>query len=158
MLQPVLNWIPAALSVVMIAAESTATMSAANTSRWLYPLWLRLFGPISAAHWAEVHHLIRKSGHFIGYGIVSLSFFCGWRQTLRQHLIQHWELWRRAAVLGVLSALLVAILDEYHQSFLPSRTSSPIDVCIDLCGAITAQVVLLLVLRLVSRHSWLRAA
>ena len=31
----------------MIAAESTASMSAENTSQWLYPLWVRLFGPIT---------------------------------------------------------------------------------------------------------------
>jgi hypothetical protein len=37
----VLDWLPAALSVGMIAVESTSTMSADNTSRWLYPLWVR---------------------------------------------------------------------------------------------------------------------
>ena len=74
-LQLVLNWIPAALSVLMIVLESTATMSASNTSHWLYPLWVRLFGPISADHWNEVHHLIRKTGHFVGYGLVSIAFF-----------------------------------------------------------------------------------
>jgi hypothetical protein len=65
-LQAVLNWVPAALSVLMIVLESTAAMSAENTSQWLQPWWVRLFGPISAGHWNEVHHLIRKTGHFVG--------------------------------------------------------------------------------------------
>jgi VanZ family protein len=157
-LQLVLNWVPAALSVLMIALESTATMSTDNTSHWLYPLWVRLFGPISAGHWAEVHHLIRKTGHFVGYGLVSVAFFHGFRYTLHRIAVSHWDLWRRAAVLAVLSTLLIAVLDEFHQSFLPSRTSSPIDVCIDLCGAIVAQLFVLLVIQLFSRRPRFRAA
>jgi len=148
----ILDWVPAALSVLLIFLESTATMSANNTSRFLYPLWVRLFGPMTPEHWAEVHHLIRKTGHFVGYGMVSLTFFYSWRQTLYRMALRHWNLWRRASVAAVLCTLLIAILDEYHQSFLASRTSSPIDVCIDLSGAIAAQLFLLLALQLVSRR------
>ena len=157
-LKPILDWVPAALSVLMIVLESTATMSANNTSQWLYPYWVRLIGPISTAHWAEVHHLIRKTGHFVGYGLVSMAFFYSWRQTLIRMAVKHWTLWRRASVLAVLCTLLIAILDEYHQSFLPSRTSSPKDVCIDLCGAITAQLLLLLTIQLFARRLRFRAA
>src|ERR1700691_3586746 len=157
-LRPILDWVPAALSVLMIALESTATMSSENTSQWLYPLWVRLFGPLPPAHWAEVHHLIRKTGHFVGYGLVSMAFFYSWRQQLRRMAVKHWTLWRRASVLAVLCTLLIAILDEYHQSFLPSRTSSPIDVCIDLSGAIAAQLLLLLIIQLFTRRLSFRAA
>ena len=124
-------------------------MSAANTSQWLYPLWVQLFGPISPAHWAEVHHLIRKTGHFLGYGVVSLGFFYSWRKTLARVAVKHWNLLRRASALAVLCTLIVASLDEFHQSFLPSRTASPIDVGIDLCGAIFAQLMLLLIFQYV---------
>jgi VanZ family protein len=148
----VLDWVPAALSVLMIALESTATMSAANTSRWLYPLWVHLFGTPSPAHWDQIHHLIRKTGHFVGYGLVSLAFFYSWRQTLHRMAVKHWTLWRRASALAVLCTLVVASLDEYHQSFLPSRTSSPVDVGIDLCGAIAFQLVLLLVIQWFARR------
>jgi VanZ family protein len=157
-LKPILDWVPAALSVLMIALESTATMSSQNTSQWLYPYWARFFGPISMAHWDEVHHLIRKTGHFVGYGLVSVAFFYSWRQTLLRMAVKHWTLWRRASVLAVLCTLLIAILDEYHQSFVPSRTSSPKDVCIDLCGAITAQLFLLLTIQLFTRRLRFRAA
>ena len=91
-LRPFLDWIPAMLSVLVIALESTATMSADNTSRWLYPFWARFLGPISAEHWAELHHLIRKTGHFVGYGLVSVTFFYSWRQTLQRMAVQHWTL------------------------------------------------------------------
>ena len=154
----VLDWIPAAISVLVIALESTATMSAENTSQWLYPLWVKLFGPISTVHWEHVHHLIRKTGHFVGYGCVSLAFFYSWRQTFRRMAIQGWSLLRRASLSAVLCTLIIASLDEFHQSFLPSRTASPIDVGIDLCGAITAQLLLLLMIQLFSQRPNLRAA
>ncbi len=131
-------------------------MSADNTGRWLHPLWVHLFGPIAAAQWAQVNHLVRKTGHFVGYGLVSVAFFYSWRQTLRRLAIRHWTLWRRASVLAVLSTLIIASLDEYHQSFLPSRTSSPIDVCIDVSGAIAAQLIVLLIVQRVSRRSSFR--
>jgi len=142
----------------MVALESTATMSAENTSHWLYPMWVRLFGPISAENWAEVHHLIRKTGHFVGYGVVSLTFFYSWRQTLRRAAVQHWTVWRRASVLAIVCTVLIASLDEYHQSFLPGRTSSVFDVGIDLCGAMVFQLVLLMTLQWLSRRPGLRAA
>lgn len=147
-----LNWVPAALSVAMIAAESTATMSSENTSHWLLPVWIHFFGPISAAHWAEVHFLIRKSGHFIGYGLVGAAFFHGWRCSLPKEMNPA-LLWRRASLLGVFSAFLIACADEYHQSFLPGRTSSPFDVGLDVCGAIAAQILILTMTRLFSRGS-----
>lgn len=156
-LRYVLNWLPAAFAVAVIAFESTATMSAANTSQWLLPIWVHLFGPITAERWAEVHHLIRKTGHFIGYGCVSVCFFHGWRTTLTIASGQLRLLWRRAAFFAVVCTLLVASADEYHQSFVPGRTSSPIDVGIDLCGAITAQLLLLAILSLFARRPALTA-
>jgi VanZ family protein len=51
-------------------------------------------------------------------------------------------LFRNAAGLALLSTLLLASWDEWHQSFLPGRTSSPKDVALDFCGAVVAQLVL----------------
>jgi VanZ family protein len=157
-LHRLLDWLPASLSVLMIALESTATMSADNTSHWLYPLWVHLFGPIRADRWAEIHHLIRKTGHFVGYGVVSLTFFYSWRKTLHRMAVRSWTLWRRASVLALVCTLLIASLDEYHQSFLPSRTSSIFDVGIDLCGAIVFQMLLLLTMQWLGRRTAFDAA
>jgi VanZ family protein len=43
-------------------------------------------------------------------------------------------------MLAVLIAIAVAAIDEFHQSFVPSRTGTPLDVVIDGCGAILAQL------------------
>jgi VanZ family protein len=42
---------------------------------------------------------------------------------------------------------LVACLDEWHQSYLPSRTGNLHDVLLDSTAALIAQVVLFLILR-----------
>jgi VanZ family protein len=36
----------------------------------------------------------------------------------------------------------VASLDEWHQSFIPSRTGTPRDVALDTCAGIAAQVLI----------------
>jgi len=138
-----LHWIPALAGITVILVESTATMSAANTSRWLLPLWVKLFGPVSPADWAEIHHYIRKSGHFLGYGSVSLGFFDSWRVTLERWWPTRRTRFEIATGLALLSTVLLASWDEWHQSLLPGRTSTPWDVGIDFCGALAAQLILL---------------
>jgi len=153
-----LHWIPALVGVVIILVESTAMMSAEHTSRWLLPLWIHLFGPISPDRWAVVHHYIRKTGHFVGYGTVSLGFFEGWRVTLESH----WRAWRTrfryAAALALLCTLLLASWDEWHQSFLPGRTSSVRDVGLDFCGALAAQLTLFCIVSFFGKKQAVRVA
>ncbi len=44
--------------------------------------------------------------------------------------------WRvEATILAIFSTALVASADEFHQSFLPSRTGTPLDVLLDTTGA-----------------------
>jgi VanZ family protein len=143
------HWIPALIGIAVIVVESTAMMSAENTSRWLLPLWIKLFGPITPERWAIVHHYIRKTGHFVGYGLVSLTFFNAWRVTLESRWPSWppaaWVRFRLSAALGLLCTLLLASWDEWHQSFIPGRTSSVRDVLLDFCGALTAHLVVLAV-------------
>lgn len=153
LLRKIRHWIPAALAVLMIAIESTVWLSSDNTSRWLLPIWVHLFGPISPERWAVVHHYIRKTGHFTGYGLVSLCFFHGWRKTLQVAETGIRSLWIRASVLAVGCTIMVASADEFHQTFLPGRTGRPMDVCIDTCGAITAQVLVLVIMPLLISRS-----
>lgn len=136
------HWIPAALAVLVIAFESTVFMSANNTSRWLLPVWEHLFGPITPKHWAVIHHYIRKTGHFTGYGLVSLCFFHGFRTTLSAANGLR-TLWFRSAAFALGCTFLVAAADEIHQAFLPGRGGSPIDVALDTCGALIVQLIIL---------------
>jgi len=130
-------WLPVLLGVLVIVIESTATFSAANTSSWLRPIAEAVFGRLSDATWEEAHHLLRKTGHFIGYGTLCVLFLRAWLLTVaadRRLSDLSWRLtsWTRA----ILSTALVASCDEWHQSFLPSRTGKFTDVLLDTCGGI----------------------
>jgi VanZ family protein len=50
----------------------------------------------------------------------------------------------RWASIAVVGTALVAGLDEWHQSFIPSRTGRWQDVVLDTCAGIAAQILLLL--------------
>ena len=129
-------WLPAILGMIVIAIESTPTFSAAHTSRFLRPFGEFLFGHISDANWDETNHILRKSGHFLGYGTLCLLFFRSWLWTLATNLRLSDGVWRlRAWLLAILSTFVVASCDEIHQSFLPSRTGTFTDVVLDTCGA-----------------------
>src|ERR1017187_352452 len=75
-------WAPAAIAVAIICIESTGTFSSQNTSSWLRPIFQHLFGAISDSTWDSFHHLLRKSGHFVGYGTVAFTFLRAWLHTL----------------------------------------------------------------------------
>jgi VanZ family protein len=134
-------WIAAVLWLIVIAIESSALLSASNTSRILYPLLHFLFG----LDWERFHHwhfYIRKTGHVVGYAILSILLFRAWRATLPAVNNVKWTLrWANIAILGT---AFVASLDEWHQSFIPSRTGAVRDVVLDTCAGIGIQVLIFL--------------
>lgn len=137
-----LHCVPALMGIAVILVESTALMGSANTSRWLLPIWEKLFGPVAPDRWEIIHHSIRKTGHFVGYGTVSLGFFDAWRVMLEGRFPVWTMRFRSAAALALGCTLLLASWDEWHQSVIPGRTSSPRDVALDFCGALLAQMLL----------------
>jgi VanZ family protein len=140
------------VGIAIILVESTEWMGANHTSRPLRWLWEHLFGPVSNARWAILHHMIRKCGHFFGYGFIGVAWLRAWWMTLpHSHFLED-------AFLAVMGTALVASLDELHQSYLPNRTGSPWDVLLDCAGAITLQVALYIFLRLFRPRRLARAA
>lgn len=133
------TWIAAGLWIILIAIESTSYLSMANTSRFLYPILHFLFR-MDRAHFRIWHHLIRKTGHFVGYFILSFLLFRAWRATLP--LTSRWAM--RWAAIAFFMSVVVASLDEWHQTFLPSRTGLFSDVVLDSTAALVAQVVIMI--------------
>jgi VanZ family protein len=137
-------WIAAILWLIVIAIESSALLSAHNTGRILYPLLHFLFG-LDRTRFGYWHFYLRKSGHVVGYGTLSILLFRAWRATLPTPNHLRWTMrWANIAILGT---ALVASLDEWHQTFIPSRTGSVHDVILDTSAAIAAQVLVLLWIR-----------
>src|SRR5271167_2363184 len=129
-------WAPVAIAIGVICIESTSTFSAQNTSSWLRPIFQQWFGPISDGSWDLFHHYLRKTGHFVGYGAVGFTFFRAWLHTLGRREPATLLSWRvESLILAILSTALVASCDEFHQTFIPSRTGTPVDVILDTSGA-----------------------
>lgn len=130
-------WIAAILWLIVIAIESSALLSSHNTSRFLYPLLHYIFGLdfFRFQHW---HFYIRKGGHIFGYATLSILLFRAWRETLPAAGDEKWT-WRWANI-ALLGTILVASLDEWHQSLLFSRTGRWQDVVLDSCAGVAAQI------------------
>jgi len=127
--------------MAMVLVASTDTFSARNTGQILHDVLVWIFGQVNAATFGLLHFLVRKSAHFTEYAILSALWF----RALRVHLSSLWRV--RWALVGLIVSLSVAILDEVHQSFVPSRTSSARDVALDFCGALFAQILIWYALR-----------
>jgi len=135
-------WLPVALGIGIIALESTTLFSAQQTSGPLRALYQALFGPVNDLDWGKIHFYIRKSGHFMGYGLLALAWLRAWWMTLPR------SVFITDALLALLGTAMTASADELHQTFLPGRTGTPWDVLIDCSGAITLQLIVYVSMRI----------
>ena len=135
-------WLPLLTWLCVIFVGSTDLMSAEQTSRFLVPLFRWLKPDISTEALAQVHFFVRKLGHISEYAIFALLL---WR-ALRSGT----NLQMKLPILFVAAWILCGVFaatDEFHQSFVSSRTASPIDVMTDVCGALIGLAVCLVLAR-----------
>ncbi|MGB7924945.1 MAG: VanZ family protein [Pyrinomonadaceae bacterium] len=126
---PLVGW------MLLIFIASTGELSAPNTSRILRPLLLWLFPGISEETLASVHFMVRKAAHFTEYAILAIF-------AARAFVTSSHERLRRAWVfVTALLVVLYSLSDEYHQSFVASRTGSIYDSLIDISGGLAALAV-----------------
>ena len=132
--QRIARYGPLVIWTGVILFASTGGFSAGNTSRIIRPLLLWLFPDISEAHLAAVHFSTRKAAHFIEYAILAFlarrAFITSTRESLKNH-------WFAASLIFV---MIVAVIDELHQSYVPARTGSIYDSFIDVAGGLTVLV------------------
>jgi VanZ family protein len=107
--------------------------------------WIRRWGPAlllmavifglsaqpraSLPDFASWDLLVKKGGHMFGYALLGAAYLrglAGSRPTAPR--------WRLAAVAVALAAIYGAS-DEFHQSFVPGRGATVVDVLIDTLGA-----------------------
>jgi VanZ family protein len=108
-------------------------------SHWLPPLaWMGLIFFLSAQPdlpqvpglWLDT--LLKKTGHALGYSILAWLYL----RLLRGRF--HRATAARAASFSL--AVLYALSDEYHQSFVPGRNGTLWDVVVDGVGACGAML------------------
>ena len=134
-LQP---WLPTFLWLCLIAVCSSDQLSAAHTRGIFWRIFHAIFPGLTHDSFEVIHYFIRKSAHFVFYGILSWLAFCSWRATLSKRAAWTFQ-WSGLALALTLAA---AMLDEFHQAFVPSRTSSPYDVLLDMMGAVFFQILI----------------
>jgi VanZ family protein len=125
---------PLILWATLIFLGSTDLLSASHTGtiltrplRWLFP-------HASDATLRTLHFLLRKAGHFSEYAILALLAARAFRTSTSELFRQRW-FW-----ISLLLVIAYALSDEFHQSFVPSRTASIYDCMIDSAGGLTALV------------------
>lgn len=126
---PLLVW------MAFISFASTGEFSADNTSRILRPLLLWLFPGTSPARLAHIHFLVRKAAHFTEYFIFALLAARALASSGKGFLRHGWFF------ISLVLVISYALIDEYHQSFVPTRTSSIYDSLIDMSGGLAALVI-----------------
>jgi VanZ family protein len=124
------KWLPVLLWATVIFLFSTEHFAAPQSSRILGPLLHWLFPGITPEHVSFVQFVVRKLGHWFEYFVLALLLYRAlYTQSGSRSSV-------RPAALTIVFALVWAITDEFHQSLVPSRTASIVDVMIDGFGAL----------------------
>ena len=126
---------PLLLWILFISLASTSEFSAGNTSQIIRPILLWLFPDISEARVATIHFLTRKAAHFSEYAVLAFLAQRAFITSAHAFIQRYWF------QLGLLLVVLYALLDEYHQSFVPTRTPSIYDSAIDVAGGLTVLLI-----------------
>ncbi len=145
------RWWPVLVWLGVIRLESTEFASANNTTGVLYTVIAAVVPQVQESFVARLDEALRKTGHFAGYGILSVLVFLALKNTnydrIRSLLRRAWgtcwhDFWRwEWVLLGMMVTVVTAAFDEIHQTFIPSRTGRWQDVVLDSCGAAVLQVI-----------------
>jgi len=122
----------------IVALESTDLLSASHTGHLFSALLAMLGFHAEEQTVSYLNIILRKLGHFVGYGVLSWLLFRAWKATLP--VASGWAL--RWAVLALFTTTLVASADEWHQTTIPSRAGRVQDVLLDDTGAAVTQCLL----------------
>ncbi len=120
-------------------------MSGSHTSLFLVRPLHWLFPQAGDETLITFHFLLRKAGHFTEYAILALLAARAFRTSTRDLLRSRW-FW-----VSLVLVIAYSLSDEFHQSFVPSRTASIYDSMIDSVGGLTTLVLLALRRRKSSR-------
>ena len=118
---------------------STKTWGGAETKSWLDRLLTLYLPPVrellTPSDLGEINHIIRKLAHFTEYAILTTLGYWGWAKGVGKAP-------QVALRITLAASILFAISDEFHQRFVPGRTSMLTDVFIDCFGAAVAALIL----------------
>lgn len=122
-------YLPPLLWVALIFTFSTSSFSGKVTESYLDRILTFLWPGGYHGHIEILDHLIRKTAHIVEYAVLAAL----WLKALIKGSGFNYG---KAVLVTTLVSLFCAAADEYHQSYLPDRTSSVADVALDLAAAL----------------------
>lgn len=126
------RWLPAVIWMIVIFSASSDSKSSHHSSRIIEPILLWLNPNLDRTTVVEIVVAVRKTAHVIEYAILGCLCWLGCQPRPASGR-RPWR-WSHAAIaFGI--AVAYAFTDEFHQSFVPSRTGHLADVLIDSAGA-----------------------
>ena len=127
---PLIVWI----TVIFYLSSDSGSMT--KTLLFVRPLLEFIFPAATEETFQIYHGYIRKLAHFTEYAVLALF-------AVRAVVVANIEtLAKYRYLLAFALVLIIALADEFGQSFRPSRTGSILDVGIDVVGGASMIVVL----------------
>lgn len=127
-------WFPLVAWIGIIFFFSTDTFSSGHTSGLIVGVLKFLFPFLSPSQLVFWHGVCRKAGHITEYAILG---FLAWRSFN----IYPWS-GLKSKLFAAAFVLAVALTDELHQLYVPSRTGSLVDVGYDFIGCLIVLMLL----------------
>jgi VanZ family protein len=124
------RWLPVLLWIVVIFCFSTDSFSSAETSRVIVPTLKFVFPFLTPTQLETGHIVCRKAGHILEYFVLGVLVWRAWSPVETGSM--------RPALFMTALILTVALSDEFHQLFVPSRVSAWTDVGYDVIGGMLA--------------------
>ena len=127
-------WLPPVfwgLAVLCLSGDLGSGKNTLGILKWLFA-W---FVDLTPAQLKIINFYVRKTGHFLAYGLMYVLWFRAFRAQA------HYGPWR-TCLWSLGFCLFFASMDEGRQWFYPSRGASIRDVILDMSGAsLTALIV-----------------
>lgn len=124
------RWLPVAIWLAVIFFASTAVFVPEQTSAIINPILRTLCPHLDEARIDRLHLMVRKAGHVTEYSILAILLA---RATWAIAML-------RRGWFGISLALVavVAVSDEFHQTFVHGRVGSASDVLLDVAAGAAA--------------------
>jgi VanZ family protein len=127
-------WLPVLLMLMVQFTFSTGAFSSDETSKVVIPVLTFLLHHPTSDQLLFWHHVVRKAAHVSEYFVLGILVY----RALRINMLKPVTV-RMFTMLFIAGA---AMMDEFHQSFIPSRGPSIFDVGWDCIGGLTAMLLI----------------
>ena len=113
---------PLAIWTILIIGLGSSLGAMNETSRFIRPLLEYVFPAAHPETISLLHGYVRKAAHLTEYAILAIL------------AVRALSPFKYRVTTALFIVLVVALIDEFNQSFNPARTGTPTDVLIDVVG------------------------